>query len=356
MTYKKPLKIAVIALLKPSQVKYKISPLLHSDNVEQLILFRKNKFKSSDTKLMQYVLPKYMRQKLFYWTLTPFFIAYKLRKHNVDMLLTYRFIPHTYYTWVVSKLLRKPFIYSQIDQDVVTLCNNTYGKRFVKFIMKDALQINVPGSVSLAFWQKMYPRTPINIIHSTIDTDVFKPVDQELLYDMVYVGVLTKLKQVDLMIKAIHFLISEGQNVRFAVVGYGPEKKSLEDYVVEHGLQKHIIFLGKRDVDAKLLCSAKIFSMASKSEGLPCALMEAMACERLCISTNVGNISDAIIEGNTGYFYHSLIPDEMGKQISELLNKFDKLYNVRKQARAHIIENHSFVSATKKWDNVLCKF
>lgn len=349
----KKTKIAVIALLKPSQVKYKITPLLHSDGVEQLILFRKNKYKSNDDKLMQYVLPKFMRQKLFYWTLTPFFIAYKLRKHDVDILLTYRFMPHTYYTWVVSKLLKKSFIYSQIDQDVVTLHNSIYGKKFVEFIMKDALQINVPGNVSLGYWQKLYPRTPINIIHSTIDTEVFKPIDQETIYDMIYVGVLTELKQVILIIKAIHFLVSEGQNVSFAVVGYGPEKQSLEEYVVKHGLQNNVIFLGKRDVDAKLLCSSKIFSMTSKSEGLPCALMEAMACERLCISTDVGNISDAIIEGETGFIYHSLKPDEMGKQIFELLRNYDELHDVRKRARAHIIENHSFVSATKKWDKVL---
>jgi len=348
------MKIAVIALLKPSQVKYKITPLLRSGAAEAVILFRKNKYQSSDPKLIQYVLPGFMSYKPFYWTLTPFYIAYKLRKHDIDLLLTYRFIPHTYYTWVVSRLLKKPFIYSQIDEDVVTLHQNLVGKLFVEYIMSSALQINTPGMRSLNYWRKVFPSKKINVLHSTIDTNVFHPVACEQRYDLMYVGVLTELKRVGLMIEMFwHLTQKAGRDYKFAIVGYGPLENTLKNLVIQLGLEQNVSFLGKQIVDNQLLCKSRIFTMASRSEGLPCALLEAMACERLCISTNVGNISDAITHGETGFFYASLSPQDMANQVSELLDKYDELESVRQSARAHIILNHSYVSATKKWDALL---
>lgn len=348
------MKIAVIALLKPSQVKYKITPLLRSDAADAVILFRKNKYQSSDPKLIQYVLPAFMSYKPFYWTLTPFYIAYKLRRHDVDLLLTYRFIPHTYYTWVVSKLLKKPFIYSQIDADVVTLHQNPLGKLFVEYIMSAALQINTPGMRSLNYWRKVFPTKKINVLHSTIDTNVFHPVSCEQRYDLMYVGVLTELKRVGLMIEMFwHLTQKAGRDYKFAIVGYGPLEIDLRELVSKLGLSKNVDFLGKRVVDSNLLCQTRIFSMASTSEGLPCALMEAMACERLCITTNVGNISDAIIDKETGFFYNSVSPKHMAEQVSELLDNYDNLKHIRQSARNHIIQNHSFLSATRKWDRLL---
>ena len=349
----KQYKIAVIALLKPSQVKYKITPLLRSEMVSELFLFRKTSFHSSEDKLKQFVLPSFMSYKCFYWTLTPFYIAFKLRDKDIDLLLTYRFIPHTYYTWVVSKLINKPFIYSQIDQDVVSLHKTIYGRFFVESILHNAIRINVPGSRSLGYWQKVFPYKTINILHSTIDTSEFKPIETELLYDVIYVGVLTDLKRVMLLIQAIEFIASQSANVRFAIVGYGPLENDLKAYVREKDISENVVFLGKKVVDAKLLCRAKIFVMASSSEGLPCALMEAMACELLCVSTDVGNVGDLIIDGKTGFLFREPNPQRMGEVLLSLLKDYPQLRFVRKAAREHIDNHQSFTSATAKWDKLL---
>ena len=187
-----------------------------------------------------------------------------------------------------------------------------------------------------------------------IDTNVFHPVSCEQGYDLMYVGVLNERKRVSLLIEMFWQLIQKaGGDYKFAIVGYGRLEKDLRELVSKLGLSKNVDFLGKRVVDSNLLCQTRIFTMASTSEDLPCALMEAMACERLCITTNVGNISDAIIDKETGYFYNSVSPKRMAEQVSELLDNYDNLKHIRQSARDHIIQNHSFLSATRKWDRLL---
>jgi len=351
ITKSKTMKIAVIALLKPSQVTYKITPLLRSDMVSLVVLFRKNKYEVSHEKLVQFVLPKFTKFKPLYWTLTPFYVAYQLRKLDIDLLITYRFMPHTIYTFVVSKLLRKPFIYSQIDMDVVTLFENSLGKKLILTILRRAIQINVPGLQSSRFWGK-YLSQPINILHSTIDIDMFKPTDAEVKYDLMCVGVLTKLKRVSLIIDTIYLLHKMGVKVTLAVVGEGNQRSHLENQIETLGLSQHVYLLGHQIVTPTLLCSARVFTMASNSEGLPCALMEAMACERLCIVTDVGNIPDIIVPSQTGFLYQTIKPSLMASQIAELLDKYNDYGLVRKNARHMIVKNHSFESATKKWDKI----
>jgi glycosyltransferase involved in cell wall biosynthesis len=170
---------------------------------------------------------------------------------------------------------------------------------------------------------------------------------------MIFVGVLTDLKRAMLLIQATEFIARLKSNVRFAIVGYGPLERDLKAYVHTKGLSENVVFLGKQIVDAKLLCCAKIFVMASSSEGLPCALMEAMACELLCVSTDVGNIGDVIIDGKTGFIFHDTKPQKMGEILLSLLKDYPQLCFVRKAAREQIENHHSFTSATAKWDKLL---
>ena len=344
--------IAVIALLKPSQVKYKLTPLVNSDHVNSILLFRKHKLDSQDLKVKQFVLPNILTYKLFYWTLTPFYIANRLRKYDIDLLLTYRLMPHACFTWVVSKLLKKPFIYSQIDLDVETMHRHQLGKHLVNFVLRDAAQINVPGSRSQLYWRSIY-KTKINILHSTIDTNEFVPLPVSKEYDLIYVGEFSALKRVLLLASVVKEMVNKGKDLKMAMIGYGEELGSLKKYINANGLDHNIKILGKRAVDSDILNRARIFTMASKREGLPCALMEAMSCSLLCITTDVGNISDAIIDGKTGYFYRSLDPSQMADRLLWMLEEYENLEPVRVSAREQIVTNHSYESATKKWDRIL---
>jgi len=346
--------IGVIALLNPSQIEYKITPMLLCGSINRVVLFRKVKYGNNNDKLVQYILPSLFKFKIVYWIYTPFYVANKLKKDNVDILLSYGFIPHTIFAYIVSRLIKKPFIYSQIDLNIEKLINLKLTRYFVLNILKRALAINVPGKYSQIYWRKLVC-TKTFILHSTIDVEYYKPSKVNNKYDLIYVGVLEKWKRIDLLLEAVSILKSHYPSIKFAIVGYGSQEDNLKSLSLKLNLDENVEFLGKRNVTPELLCSSKIFVLTSPAEGLPCSLLEAMACELICVSRNVGNISEAIIDSKTGFFFRSSSPAEMSKLLHHILVNYNSLLQIRNNARDMIIKNHSYNTAMGKWDNLLAQ-
>lgn len=347
--------IAVVALLKPSQVKYKITPLLESRFVTHLSLFRKELYRGADDKLKQHVLPWVFKFKIIYWTATPFYIAHCLKNENTDLIVTYGLLPHAFFALVVAKLLKKPLIYSQIDEVDIAWHKSIFGRPFINLLLRSLYEINVPGTFSKQYFSSITP-IRINILHSTIDTEEFAPLQQKKEFDFIYVGVLSELKRVDLLVKAISIMVKSGFETNLAVIGYGEQKPVLEQLVRDKGLQNHVKFMGAQRVDKYLLSRAKVFCMASRSEGLPCALMEAMSCSLICIATPVGNIPDVLLPEKTGYLFESADPNNMATQMRRIIENYHNLEQVRRNARELIVREHSYHSATQKWDEILDSF
>ena len=90
-------------------------------------------------------------------------------------------------------------------------------------------------------------------------------------------------------------------NIRMVLVGDGPLKKQIEDMVMELGISKEVIFLGKRSDVPALLSASDLFVFSSEREGLPLTIIEAMASKIPVLSTSVGGIKDLLTEGETGY-------------------------------------------------------
>lgn len=85
-----------------------------------------------------------------------------------------------------------------------------------------------------------------------------------------------------------------------AIVGGGREKTSLEEQVNKLGLNDRVTFLGYRKDIPNLLKSADLYILPSLDEGLPMALLEAMAAGKPSIATNVGDVSKVIRDNSVG--------------------------------------------------------
>jgi glycosyltransferase involved in cell wall biosynthesis len=108
-----------------------------------------------------------------------------------------------------------------------------------------------------------------------------------------YVGRLNQVKDLGTMLDAFAALAAEGSfHTRLYLVGDGPERAMLETKREVLGLSERVTFLGARSDVSEVLMAADAFVMSSKSEGLPMALLEAMAAGVPCIATAVGGIPD----------------------------------------------------------------
>ena len=133
---------------------------------------------------------------------------------------------------------------------------------------------------------------------------------------VLFVGLLVPRKGVDTVIKvAEHF---KEEDVKFVLVGDGPNRKEYEAIVKEKGI-KNVIFTGWRQDVIDFYKAADVFFFPSKGEGLPGVVMEAMACGLPVVASDIAGNKDLIEDGETGILCGEASIDEYEKGIAELL-------------------------------------
>jgi glycosyltransferase involved in cell wall biosynthesis len=103
-------------------------------------------------------------------------------------------------------------------------------------------------------------------------------------------------------------------------VGAGPLRAKAERLARRLGLGGRMLFTGERnDVDA-LLPGFDVFAMASRYEGLPCAIVEAMSAGLPVVATAVNAVPDVVAAGETGLLVPPGAPQLLGRAIGHLLD------------------------------------
>jgi glycosyltransferase involved in cell wall biosynthesis len=133
------------------------------------------------------------------------------------------------------------------------------------------------------------------------------------------IGTIAKKGHIDL-VRAGRSLIDREYNVKFIIAGVGREENDIKNLVESMKLSPHFYFLGFREDIVDILSSTDIFILPSYSEGLPISILEAMCLGKPIISTPVGGIRDAVINGQTGIIVNTNSPVEIADAISTLID------------------------------------
>lgn len=114
------------------------------------------------------------------------------------------------------------------------------------------------------------------------------------------VGRLSVVKGHESLIRAAAVLISSNCRIKVVLVGEGPLLSTLEDLADNLGIRQHVFFVGHQDNVQDFLGAMDIFVLPSLHEGIPMALLEAMAMELPVVATRVGGIPEVIDHGVSG--------------------------------------------------------
>jgi len=119
---------------------------------------------------------------------------------------------------------------------------------------------------------------------------------------LVCTGRLVAAKGHHILLEALKLLHDRGVALHTTLIGDGPERTNLENFVRLRGLQKSITFTSALSHAETLtyVRDADIFVLASFAEGIPVALMEAMAFGVPCVSTTIAGIPELITTGQDG--------------------------------------------------------
>lgn len=183
-----------------------------------------------------------------------------------------------------------------------------------------------------------------------------KPKVLNSLTRFVTVGRLAKVKNQKLMILAFERALFENHDISLTLIGDGPERESLEKLVDQLKISKNVNFLGFRNDASQLLLDYDVFLLSSDYEGISIALLEAMSCGMPAISTDVGGISETIIDFKTGLLVpQGALPDyssAMTKLINErgLIDSMGKAANQFFQNNFHedlVLEQYQLIYSSK---------
>lgn len=114
------------------------------------------------------------------------------------------------------------------------------------------------------------------------------------------VGRLSPEKGLEHLVDAVADLVGEGRDVRLALLGEGELRRELEQRAADRGIGDRVLFAGYVPDARRYLPSFDLFCMPSLTEGLPLALLEAMATEVPIIASGVGGIPEALDQGRAG--------------------------------------------------------
>lgn len=167
----------------------------------------------------------------------------------------------------------------------------------------------------------------------------------------VFVGRLSKIKGIDLLLDGFTLFHQEVPEARLLIAGDGEERKALENRISSMGLKETVRLLGNVDHNRlpQILNAADIFILTSVAEGVPIAILEAMACGLPVVATNVGGIHEVVKPGVNGFLIDTRQPSDVAKALRQALEKQGAL---GQGAIVTIKKNYSMESVAKKTDRL----
>jgi glycosyltransferase involved in cell wall biosynthesis len=188
-------------------------------------------------------------------------------------------------------------------------------------------------------WDKLH------VIRLGVDTDIFLPRPARSFaspVELVCVGRLVAAKGQMVLLQALLHLIQKGHHLRLTLVGDGPSRNVLRKFVKTNGLADVVHFAGPctHEETQAYLAQADIFVLPSLAEGLPVALMEAMASQLPCISTYVGGVPELITNEVDGLLVSSSSTSRLTDAIERLASDPKLRGRLGEAAREKVLQDY----------------
>lgn len=210
-----------------------------------------------------------------------------------------------------------PNAYSKLVQKLMKIC----AKKSDGFVFQTEDAKN---------WYRNYiMNVRTNIIPNAINASfLYQHYQEKRRKEIVAVGRLNAQKNYPMLVTAFSQIALEFPDYKLVIYGEGGEKENLQQLINSLNLKSRIILAGNVDDIADRIQEASLFVLSSKYEGMPNALMEAMALGLPCISTDcpVGGPRFLIKSGENGYLIEN-------NNLEQLIEKMRFMLKFRDEAR-----------------------
>lgn len=291
------------------------------------------------------------------------------REKKFQIVHTHNQAAH-FYGGIAAKLAKVPVLIN--TEHSRHSIDEYFRRRLEKFLLSLATTKLVAVSSELAdlsMSKDKIPKNKIVVIPNGIDVRYYSRVSSKMTIRkkmeykrilglpknskvLITVGRLHPIKNHELLFNAISSSKWASENdLHVLVVGDGQWRNRLREQCYSNGIAEHVHFLGRRSDIAELLSISDAFILCSKTEGLPLALLEAMASKIPSVVTRGANKSQIVEHGKNGIVV-DMSPRELMQGIKKLLLDSEFAKALAETAYHYVKRRHSLEKMVYDYSNL----
>ncbi len=236
----------------------------------------------------------------------------------------------------LARELGVPFVLSVRGSDLEVIARDGARREPIRRALKDAgAVIAVSRSLERRALELGATAERTHVVPNGVDVAQFLPLDRAAARDalgipqeermVLAVARLEPVKGLDLLAAGMAALRARSGNgeARAHVVGEGPGRRAVEEAIRASGAGDAMRLHGSRSADTLPLwyAASDVVCLLSHSEGCPNVVLEALACGRPVVATDVGGIPDLVRDGENGFLVRSRNPEEVADRLAAALTK-----------------------------------
>jgi len=276
------------------------------------------------------------------------------RKRPIDVIHAHAALPCGQAAALLARRLKIPYVVTVHGLDVFNTCFRAGAtaewrrRASVRVYQGASAVICVSRKVQQILHDEM-PDVRSAVVYNGTDAELFSPplpalrqissLANDLQQEILVVGNLIPSKGQGLVLRAIHRLSENFPQLQCRIIGEGADRARLETLATTIGIRQRIHFMGRRTraavADAMRNCT--VFVLPSRSEGLGCVYLEAMACAKPVIACRGQGIEEIIEHQKNGWLISPDNLNDLSQALSTLLGSPESSSRLGQAARQTIL-------------------
>jgi glycosyltransferase involved in cell wall biosynthesis len=306
-------------------------------------------------------------QNPFYQLIAAFYILFGslqlfwvCLRYKPDLLHVHWPFPHGLMAYPASVLRGIPMVFTFHGAELLLAKKFSYVADILRWLTRRTAGVTVNSSFTRKLVENIYTG-PIEVVPygQTIEPKPSVQRAPEAIPTLLFVGRLVERKGLTYLLDALPLVLAQ-RPTRLRIVGKGPLEEELHHHCLQLGLHDHVDFLGflSKEELASEYAACDIFVLPSivdsrgDTEGLGVVLIEAMAHAKPIIATEVGGISDVILQNRTGMLVPQRDSRALAEAICTLLNNSHEATCMGMRGRDDVMERFGWKRIRPLWQQV----
>lgn len=236
-----------------------------------------------------------------------------------------------------------------------------YNKKYLQIVKKiifnkaDGIVFQTNGARDF-FGKKIKVKSAIipNPIPNNFNVQIYNGEREDIIVSVARLWIYQKRQ--DVLIKAFKEITKINDSIKLVLIGDGPDQKVLEELVEQLEIKNRVVFSGVSSQVLDDIKKAKMFVLSSDFEGIPNALIEAMACGLPVVSTDCspGGARMLIDNGKNGLLVECGEPEKLAQAIKYMLEHPKKALEMGKCA-VKIVDRFNAMKIYDEWEDYIKK-